>query len=130
MQLPPATPTVGLREMFERSARVSSGGARTLSLVVSFPLQPAAWTPAQDVATRLVVDEYGSAERHRRDPPSPAEWIHAKASVQPGAVGHEGGQRRLKEQPKDHLMIHHALVNNGVAASFTDDQVSPLNDDN
>lgn len=57
------------------------------------------------------------------------QWVHAQTLVHARRVGQDGSQYRFEHETKVEGPVSHALVENRVTASLTDDQIGPLYDD-
>jgi len=97
--------------------------------IIGFSLDEATGPVSQDQLSALIVDEDGDAEGERWEPPGPSEILHSQAILQTRTVGEESSQSCLKEQSKGHVMVLHSLLEEGELPGFTDDQVSPLHND-
>lgn len=57
------------------------------------------------------------------------QWVHAQTLVHARRVGQDGSQYRFEHETEVEGPVSHALVENRVTASLTDDQIGPLYDD-
>ena len=100
-------------------------------LVVGLPLDPGSGTvPSQQILSALIVDEDKKREGHGWDPPVDVERVHPQSLVHARGVGEEGSEDGLEAETKVHEVILHTLLEDGVLPCLTDDQVSPLDNDN
>ena len=58
------------------------------------------------------------------------EWVHAETLVHSGGIGQEASQGSLKDNAKVHHPVAHALLEDRKTSGLTDDQISPLDDNN
>lgn len=58
------------------------------------------------------------------------QWIHAETLVHSGCVWEDGGQDGFEYETEVQSPVSHSLVEDGITASLTDDDISPLHDDN
>lgn len=58
------------------------------------------------------------------------QWIHAETLVHSGCVWEDGGQDGFEYETEVQSPVSHSLVEDGITASLTNDDISPLHDDN
>ena len=92
-----------------------------MCLVVGFLFNPSPRISSEDELPQLIIAEDEERERNCRKPPACLEWIHPQAFVHPRSVAEEGGEECLENETKVKHNILHALLEDGILTSFTDD---------
>jgi len=110
--------------------RLNTSEKNKVSLIVGFPFNPSARITPEEVLPALVIDEDGEREGKGRQPPVEVERVHPQPLVHARGVGQEGGQHGLEDQTKVHEPVLHTLLEHGVLPGLTDDEISPLDNDN
>jgi len=98
-------------------------------LIIGFLFNPTSWISSDEEFSDLVIkpDDEGEWKRHK--PPLPLEWIHTKSTVHAGTIGQERGEEGFLKQTHDEHTVLHALLEERKASCLTDEEISPLHDD-
>ena len=100
-------------------------------LVVGFSFHPvSSRKTTEQCFPDLIIDKDESREWKGWQPPPELERVHSETLVHSRSVGKEGSQSSLKENTKIQDPVIHALLEDRELASFANDQVSPLDNDN
>ena len=98
----------------------------SFSLVVSFFLDPSSRGLTKNVLPDFIKDEDQSREGDGREPPVDLQGIHLQSLIHSRSVAQESCQDGFKDETEVHDPVGHTLLEDRVLASFTDDQISPL----
>lgn len=99
-------------------------------LIVSFALDPSSGVSSEQVLPALIVHKDEKGEGECRQPPVEVQRVHSQTLVHTGAVGQERCQHSLKDESKVHEPILHALLEHRVLPCLTDNEISPLDNNN
>ena len=99
-------------------------------LIICLLVDPTVRIPPHVQFPAFIIDQDEEAEGQGRNPPVDINGVGSKSCVHSRAVGYEGSQSSLKDYSKVQEPVAHALMDEGVHASFANDQVSPLDHHN
>ena len=100
-------------------------------LVVGFSLHPVARGQSpEEQFPDFIIAEDKDREGNGREPPPELEWVHSKTLVHARSVGEEGSQGSFKKKAKVEDHVGHSLLEDRQLPGLTNDQVSPLYNDN
>ena len=100
-------------------------------LVVGFTFNPVArGQTSEQKLPAFIIDKDDEGEWQGRQPPVDLQGVHPKTLVHARSVGQESGQSSLEEETKVEDPVGHALLEDRELASLTNDEISPLDDDN
>merc|ERR1719394_326842 len=83
----------------------------------------------EDGLSSFIIDENKERERHSWNPPVDFERVHTKTLVHTWSVAKDNSQESLKAETKVHEPILHSLLEYRVHSCLTNDEISPLYDD-
>ena len=100
-------------------------------LVVGFSLHPIVRRKGpEEKLPEFIIGENQGREGKGRKPPPELERVHPKTLVHARSVGQESGQSSLEKETKVEDPVGHALLEDRELASLTNDEISPLDNDN
>ena len=100
-----------------------------LSLIISFLLDPSSGVTSQQELSGFIVDKDNEGKGQGREPPVELQGVHSQSLVHARGVGQESGQDGFKDETEVHEPVLHSLLEYGVLPGLTDDEISPLYDD-
>ena len=102
----------------------------SFSLVVSFFFDPSSRGLTKNVLPDFIKDKDQEREGDGREPPVDLQGIHLQSLIHSRSVAQESCQDGFKDETEVHDPVGHTLLEDRVLASFTDDQISPLDNHN
>ena len=102
-----------------------------MHLVISLLCNPGLKSSAtEDALSGFIIDEDEQGEWHSWNPPVDFERVHTKTFVHSWSVAKDDSQKSLEAETKVHEPILHSLLEYGVHSCLTNDEISPLYNDN